>query len=106
LRLTLKKSGRMFWCSGTCADSNLDLVGQTSMIMQGLDASLRTAGSGFADVVKLTAHYTGSASEAELHGNMKVRHGYYASPGPASTGLPVKGLGNDRCRIAIDIAAM
>lgn len=106
LRLTLKKSGRMIWCSGTCADSSLDLVGQTSMIMKGLDTSLRTAVSGFADVVKLTAHYTGGATEAELHGNMKVRHGFYASPGPASTGLPVDGLGNDRCRIAIDIVAM
>ncbi len=106
LRLTLKKSGRMIWSSGTCTDSSLDLVGQTSMIMQGLDASLRAAGASFADVVKLTAHYTGGATEEELHGNMKVRHGFYANPGPASTGLPVAGLGNEKCRIAIDVAAV
>ncbi|NNJ77312.1 MAG: RidA family protein [Anderseniella sp.] len=106
LRLTLKKSGRMIWGSGTCADPSLDLVGQTSMIMQGLDAGLRAAGAGFADVVKLTAHYTGGATEEELHGNMKVRHGFYTSPGPASTGLPVRGLGIENCRIAIDVVAI
>jgi hypothetical protein len=59
----------------------------------------------FADLVKLTARYTGGASEEELHGNTKVRHGFYASPGPASTGLPVPALGNGACRIAIDVAA-
>lgn len=106
LRLTLKRSGQMLWGSGTCADTSLDLVGQTSQIMQGLEASLQAAGLSFADVVKLTAHYTGGASEEELHGNMKVRHGFYASPGPASTGLTVRGLSNDNCRIAIDVAAM
>lgn len=105
VHLTLKKSGSMVWGAGTCADPNRDLVGQTSDIMQCLDAGLRAAGASFADVVKLTAHYTGGASEQELHGNMKVRHGFYASPGPASTGLPVAGLGNEGCRIAIDIVA-
>ncbi len=105
-RLTLKRSGRLIWASGTCANSGLDLVGQTSCIMQGLDAGLRAAGTSFTDVVKLTAHYTGGASEQELHGNMKVRHSYYKSPGPASTGLPVAGLGNGQCRIAIDVSAV
>ncbi len=105
-RLTFKKSGQMIWASGTCANSGLDLVGQTSNIMQGLDAGLRAAGASFADVVKLTAHYTGGASEEELHGNMKVRHGFYQTPGPASTGLPVGGLGHQNCRIAIDVVAV
>lgn len=106
MRLTLRNSGRTVWGSGTCADSDLDLVGQTSTIMQGLDTGLRSAGLSFADVVKLTAHYTGGASEEELHGNMKVRHGFYANPGPASTGLPVAGLGSEKCQIAIDVVAV
>ncbi len=106
MQLTLKKSGRTLWGSGTCADPDLDLVGQTSIIMQGFDTGLRSAGLGFADVVKLTAHYTGGATEQELHGNMKVRHGFYTSPGPASTGLPVAGLGSEKCRIAIDVVAV
>ncbi len=106
VRLTLKTSGSMIWGMGTCADPHLDLVGQTSDIMQGLDTGLRAAGASFADVVKLTAHYTGGASEQELHGNMKVRHDFYANPGPASTGLPVAGLGNENCRIAIDVVAI
>ena len=106
MRLTLRKSGRTVWGSGTCADSGFDLVGQTSIIMQELDTGLRAAGKSFADVVKLTAHYTGGATEEELHGNMKVRHGFYTNPGPASTGLPVAGLGSEKCRIAIDVVAV
>ncbi len=106
LRLTIKKTDEMLWGIGTCAAMTLDLVGQTSVIMQAIDAELHAAGASFADVVKLTAHYTGGASEADLHANMKIRHGYYARPGPASTGLPVCGLGNDSCRIAIEIVAM
>ncbi len=106
LRLTLKTSGSMTWVSGTCADTRLDLVAQTSAIMDGVDGCLRAAGLGFVDVVKLTAHYTGSASEEDLHANMKVRHGFYSSPGPASTGLPVRALGNGACRIAIEVVAV
>ena len=106
LHLTLKRSGRMIWGSGTCRNPSLDLVGQTSMIMQGLDAGLQAAGANFADVVKLTAHYTAGATAEDLHGNMKVRHGFYANPGPASTGLPVAGLGIENCRIAIDVVAI
>lgn len=106
LRLTLKKSGRMVWACGACADLRMDLVGQTSAIMEGIDGSLKAAGVSFADVVKLTAYYTGGASEEELHGNMKVRHGFYTNPGPASTGLPVAALGNDECRIAIEVVAI
>ena len=106
LRLTLKKSGPMVWARGTGADRRLNLVGQTSAIMEGIDGSLKAAGMSFTDVVKLTAHYTGGASESELHDNMKVRHGFYASPGPASTGLPVAALGTDACRIAIEVVAI
>ena len=106
VRLTLKRSGTKLWGSGTCAVSGFGLVGQTAEIMQGLDAGLRGASASFADVVKLTAHYTGGASEEELHANMKVRHGFYQSPGPASTGLPVAGLGHESCRIAIDVVAV
>lgn len=106
VNLTLKSSGRMLWGSGTCVTPGLDLVGQTCEIMQGFDAGLQDAGASFADVVKLTAHYTGGASEQELHDNMMVRHGFYQAPGPASTGLPVAALGNGKCRIAIDLFAV
>ena len=95
----------MTWISGVCADPVRNLVGQTESIMAGLDQSLKAAGLSFADVVKLTAHYVGGASADELHGKMKVTHGYYASPGPASTGIPVHALLNPDCRIAIDIVA-
>ncbi|MGB7206699.1 MAG: Rid family hydrolase [Anderseniella sp.] len=94
------------WVTGTCSDAGQDLVQQTRSIMTGIDVALGEVGMTFANVAKLTAHYTGGASEEELHGNMQVRHGFYIKPGPASTGLPVHGLGNQNCRIAIDVLAV
>ena len=35
----------------------MDLVGQTSHLMRGVEATLIRQGFGFADVVKSTAHY-------------------------------------------------
>ena len=106
LQVSLRQSGPVAWVTGSCADRTRDLVGQTSAIMSALDAGLQAAGWRVADVVKLTAHYTGDATEQDLHGNMKVRHRYYCAPGPASTGLPVQRLGNSKCRIAIDVLAI
>jgi len=37
---------------------------------------------------------------------MSIRHSFYRSPGPASTGLPVAGLGNRDCRLSIDVVAV
>lgn len=105
LRLCRRSSRTATWISGVCADPARSLVGQTESIMAGLDQSLTAEGLSFADVVKLTAHYVGGASAEELHGNMKVRHSYYVSPGPASTGLPVHALLNPDCKVAIDVVA-
>ena len=105
LRLCRRSSRTATWISGVSADPLRDLVGQTEAIMASLDQSLTAEGLSFADVVKLTAHYVGGASAEELHGNMKVRHSYYASPGPASTGLPVDAFLNPDCKVAIDIIA-
>ena len=98
--------GAFVWISGVCADPERDLVAQTRPIMLGIERSLAQANMTFADVVKLTAHYVGSASPEDLHGNMSVRHSFYRKPGPASTGLPVTGLCNRDCRLSIDVVAV
>ncbi len=105
LALCKRRGGPSLWISGVQAEPQGDLVDQTGAIMAGIERSLASEGMSFGKVVKLTAHYVGGASAEELHGNMAVRHGYYANPGPASTGLPVKALQNPHGKIAIDVLA-
>lgn len=100
-----RRSDPFFWVSGVSTDPSTDLVEQTRSIMSGIERSLEAQGLSFDSVTKLTAHYAGGASPEELHGNMTVRHSYYSSPGPASTGLPVSGLLGPGCKIAIDAIA-
>ncbi len=71
--------------------------------MRAIDRSLAGAGLRFADVCKATTHYAGGSTEAELHDNMSVRNGYYAAPGPSSTGLPVAAFPLSRSLITIDL---
>jgi enamine deaminase RidA (YjgF/YER057c/UK114 family) len=101
--VTLRRRGRYFWISGRDTGSGRTLVEQTRAIMRAIDRSLADAGLGFADVCKATTHYAGGSTEAELHDNMSVRNGYYAAPGPSSTGLPVIGFPLSRSLIAIDL---
>lgn len=106
LNVRLRRGGSSLWINGTNSNPRRDLIEQTRNIMTGLEQSLVSQGMSFANVVKLTAHYTGGASAEELHGNMAVRHGFYGTPGPASTGLPVLALLDPDCKIAIDILAI
>ncbi|WP_375595800.1 RidA family protein [Algihabitans albus] len=105
-RLYVRDDGVQRVVTGIHADPQGDLVSQTSAIMSRISEDLESAGMSFANVVKLTAHYVGGASAEELHGNMKVRHGHYRKPGPASTGLPVASLLDKDCRIAIAVMAV
>jgi len=104
--INVSRTDDFCWVSGTCPDNDLDLVGQTRAIMGGLAKALANTDLTFDNVVKLNAHYVGSPSPEDLHENMKVRHSYYGNPGPASTGLPVAGLGDPAAKIAIDILAI
>lgn len=79
------------------------LVPQTEAIMEAFAQALSGNGLSFADVVKSTTHYTGQATADELHDNMAVRNRRYSSPGPASTGLRVPGLGDPAARTAITL---
>ncbi len=106
LRISGRRSDRLCWINGTVRDQAGDLVDQTQAIMAGIAEALATLNMAFENVTKLTAHYVGGATPEELHANMKIRHGYYARPGPASTGLPVFALNHADCRIAIDVVAV
>lgn len=105
LKIFSRRSDPFFWISGVCTEQSAGLVEQTRSIMSGIERSLDLHGLSFKNVTKLTAHYVGGATPEDLHGNMTVRHGYYSSPGPASTGLPVFGLLDPQCRISIDAVA-
>jgi hypothetical protein len=89
----------------TAADADISLTGQTARIMARINQQLADMNLEFASVVKLTAHYAGGASPQDLHDNMKIRHGYHATPGPASTGLPVTGFADPACRISVTVTA-
>ena len=70
--------------------------------MKTFEALLPNKGLSFADVVKSTTHYVGGSAE-ELHSNMQVRNAYYSKPGPASTGLPVFGFGDQNSKVVVDL---
>ncbi len=106
LAIHTRRAGRYLWVSGTCADGDLGLVDQTKAIMPGIGEALARQGMNFSNVVKSMTHYVGTASPEDLHENLAVRHGFYSAPGPASTGLPVAGLGERDARIAIDVLAI
>ncbi|MGZ0218707.1 MAG: RidA family protein [Acidimicrobiales bacterium] len=101
--ISATRSGRFGWVQARSIDRNVDLVEQTRQIMTAIEARLAAHGVGFDAVVKATSLYTGGSSAAELHDNMSVRNAYYKRPGPASTGLPVFGLADERSRIVVDV---
>jgi len=106
LRIVSRRKGAFTWVHARSLDRDIDLVDQTKHIMDGIERVFDRLDITFADVVKSTAHYVGGSSPEELHDNMRVRNGYYAKPGPASTGLPVFGFSDPASRIVVDVTAM
>jgi enamine deaminase RidA (YjgF/YER057c/UK114 family) len=76
---------------------------QTRVVMDALAAVLATHGLGFGDVVKSTTFYAGRNSAEDLHGNMNVRNSYYATPGPASTGVPIARMADPGSKVRIEL---
>jgi len=106
LRVVSRRKGAFTWVHARSLDRDIDLVDQTKRIMGGIERVFDRLDITFSDVVKSTAHYVGGSSPEELHDNMRVRNGYYAKPGPASTGLPVFGFSDPASRIVVDVTAM
>lgn len=90
--LTFRRSVDHFYVAAHDGGGETGLVEQTRAIMRTVDAALRLRRLRFSDVRKSTTYYLAGSSAEELHLNMQVRNGYYAKPGPASTGLPVSGF--------------
>ncbi len=101
--ISLHIAGEYFHLTAIDASPDRDLVEQTSGIMKGVAALFADAGLSFRDVRKATTYYVAGSSADELHDNMSVRNGYYAKPGPASTGLPVEGLAVPGARVSISL---
>ncbi|MGX5722905.1 hypothetical protein [Shinella zoogloeoides] len=103
LSMSLRAAGGHFHLTALDASPNRGLVEQTATIMKAVEALFAAAGVSFRDVRKATTYYVAGSSADELHDNMSVRNGYYAKPGPASTGLPVEGLAVSGARISISM---
>lgn len=103
VRLTFRRNGRFAWVCGRSCDGDNGLVDQTTQVMAAIAEAFDGTANTFQHVVKSTCHYVGSSSAEDLHDNMAVRNGYYTKPGPASTGLPVFGLADNRSKTVIDL---
>lgn len=101
--ISSNRSDRFGWVQARSIDTGADLVEQTRQVMTAIESRLASHGVGFDAVVKSTSLYIGGSSAAELHDNMSVRNAYYKRPGPASTGLRVFGLADERSRIVVDV---
>ncbi len=82
-----------------------DLAAQTHSAMGHLRETLQALGADLADLVKVNAYYAGGAEPEALHDNLSIRSGYYAEPGPASTGMPLPRLAPEGAMISIDAIA-
>ncbi|NML32312.1 Rid family hydrolase [Paraburkholderia antibiotica] len=101
-----RRAGRFAWLSARVSDGERGLISQTSRTMSALADALGAQGMTFANVVKSTSHYVGGHSAEELYENMVIRNACYRTPGPASTGLPVRGFADRGCLIAVDLVAI
>ena len=64
-----------------------DLAAQTHAAMRHMQAALAALDSGFPEVVKVNARFTGDWDESAWGLNVGIRSAYYGRPGPASTGI-------------------
>jgi enamine deaminase RidA (YjgF/YER057c/UK114 family) len=103
LTLTLRQKGDFFWAGVRIGNSAMTLPEQTRKAMIALNNAMLTHGLSFDHVCKVTTHYVGDNTPADLHDNMTVRNAYYAQPGPASTGLPVDSLMDSQSLVTIDV---
>ena len=69
-----------------------DLAAQTHAAMRHMRAALAAMDSGFPEVVKVNARFTGDWDESAWGLNVGIRSAYYGRPGPASTGIVVPRL--------------
>lgn len=103
VEFTSRVSDKLTWVRAFIDAPEVDLVRQTTLIMNTLDRQLTDMNASFHDVVKSTTFYVADASPEALHSNMTIRNGYYTTPGPASTGVPVLALSRPGAKISVDL---
>ncbi|MEZ5926016.1 MAG: hypothetical protein R3D57_16725 [Hyphomicrobiaceae bacterium] len=106
IRQVRREAGRFLSVLGRSTVPGRPVPEQTRAIMEAHKSFLHAAGLDFSDVVKQQTHYVGSSAAEDLYANMRIRNGYYAKPGPASTGLAVYGFVDPASAITIELLAV
>lgn len=83
-----------------------DMVAQTRRAMANIEKVLTDLNATLDDVVKVTAFYVGGASAEDLHQNLLIRSDSFASPGPATSGIPMPSLVYENMLIEIEVIAV
>lgn len=82
-----------------------DIAGQTTLLLENLEAALRAAGCGRADVVSLTRFFTNVREDQDIVNRMQAA--WFAGHIPTSTTVEVKSLATDpRLRLEIQSVAV
>ena len=82
-----------------------DIAGQTALLLGNLEAALRAAGCGRADVVSLTRFFTNVREDQDIVNGMQAA--WFAGHIPTSTTVEVKSLATDpRLRLEIQSVAV
>ncbi len=106
IRLVKRQAGRYLTLLGRSTRPGRPVPEQTKAIMDAHAQVLHAEGLEFTNVVKQQTHYVGSSDAEDLYANMRIRNGYYAKPGPASTGLAVHGFADPATAITIELLAV
>src|SRR5215475_2567311 len=98
---------RILVCSGQIGIDPADRVPgtveeQTQLCFRNIEAVLKEAGLGFADVVRINAFVTG---REHLKGYMEARDQFVSDPPPASTLMIVSGFSRPEFLVEIEIIA-
>jgi enamine deaminase RidA (YjgF/YER057c/UK114 family) len=83
-----------------------DLIAQTTLMMDQLGLALGAAGADCDDVLKLNVFYAGDGTAQNWEKPALIRAGYFASPGPAATGISVSGFEREGLMSKIAVTAM
>jgi 2-iminobutanoate/2-iminopropanoate deaminase len=79
-----------------------DAAGQAELCFRAIGEILKSAGMGFADIVRINAFVT---DRAHLKDYMAVRDRYVADPPPASTLMIVSGFAQEVYKVEVEVVA-
>ena len=104
VRLHLADAGDIAVLDGRyLGGQKVSLADQMRVVVEGLRISLEDKGMSFDNVVKATAFYSGTDDIDEMHANMVIRNKHYATPGPASTGVPIARMADPGAKARIEL---